>query len=198
MKSFTKLFPLILISILFGCIYISPNNQIILSTPTDQSIVQAQTAFEAYEIAKLAAFEWDKSSILYKIPATFIMEQNLGFPVTGEGWFFMFKNPASPLEYYVYIWNSKVSGTTEAQPIYIGDPPDNLNPIDISNLLDSDDIEMIIKTKFNQRSSKYTNLELIYEKSDIYPKWVVYDMSTLPGKVIAIINALNGDIEYNE
>jgi len=184
---------------LFGCSYLYSSNQSIQSTSADQSSLQAQTAFEAYEIAKLAALKWDKNSVLYKIPATFIMEQNLGFPVTGEGWFFMFKNKSqtSTLEYYVYIWNGQVSGTTEAQPVYIGDPPNNLYPIEgLSNLLDSDDIENIVIRNLPQIDQKKLNLELIYEKTDGHPKWVVYNISTLPVVVIATVNALNGDIMY--
>lgn len=170
-----------------------------LSTPQKQSSLEFQTAFEAYEVAKIAALKWDKTSILYKIPATFIMEQNLGFPVTGEGWFFMFKNPTSPLEYYVYVWNGKISGTTEAQPIYLDSPPDELNPLtNLFTLLDSDKVHQITQTNLADKNPEHYNLELVFEKSSEYPKWIIYNISTLPGKVVATINALNGEIKYSD
>jgi hypothetical protein len=155
------------------------------------------SAFDAYLIAKEAAMKWDQGAMLYKIPATFVMERNLGYPITGEGWFFMFRNPTSPLEYYVYVWNHKVSGTTEAQPITInGGHENDLIPIgDPVGLIDSNVVMGIFYEEFpNNSHDLKVNLELQRTKELGSPLWIVYNFSTLPEKVLMVINAENGEI----
>lgn len=158
--------------------------------PTD-----SMSAFEAYLIAKDAAAKWDQEAILYEIPATFVMERNLGYPITGEGWFFKFKNPKRPLEYYIYIWDHKVSGTTEAQPITLhGEYEENLFPLnDLTELIDSDEVMNIFYESFSKNASDLKiNLELRHTKDTSSPYWTVYDFSTLPEKVLMVVNAKNG------
>ncbi|MEM4655084.1 MAG: hypothetical protein QXL34_06330 [Thermosphaera sp.] len=195
------------IVLLMSCNAPLPSDQLTFSNttltpnPTDKSALsqskQLLSAFESYEIAKIASYDWDEKSVLYKIPATFIMEKNLGFPITGEGWFFMFKSPVTTLEYYVYIWNGKVSGTTEAQPIYIGEPKVDIIPIDIYSLLDSKDVENIINNHISIEGKKL-NFELVHYKKDSYPTWVVYDLSNSQDIPVAIINAITGEIIYDD
>jgi len=203
-----RIMVLLFVLLLSGCnyshylvtTYPSPVTNEILKTgyPTIYGAsIDNTSAFDAYLIAKDAAMKWNKGAILYKIPATFMMERNLGYPPTGEGWFFMFRNPTSPLEYYVYVWNHKVSGTTEAQPITIeGGYEDDLLPIgDPVGLIDSNVIMgMFYEEFFNVSSDLKVNLELRNTKEIGSPHWIVYNFSTFPEKVLMIINAENGKI----
>lgn len=170
-------------------------NQLPTSYPSDMPLIPTElSAFDSYSIAKHAAEEWDRESFLYKIPATFIMEKNLGFPITGEGWFFMFKTPNSSLEYYVYIWDGKVSGTTEAQPIIISQSSEEkLRPLQtIDGLIDSDDVLNIIRQNAIHKNVQKINLELIFEQNLDFPTWVVYNFSQSSEDIIMKINAVNG------
>ena len=110
--------------------------------------VEEMTAFEAYTIAEIEAKSKNSEYILYQVPATFIMEMNLGYPPTGEGWFFMFKDPDQPEEYYVYVYGGEVKGTTKAVPLYMdGDNPTEFMPLPaLDQMLDSDEfMELFLK-----------------------------------------------------
>jgi len=163
-----------------------------------------QTAFQSYPVALAAAKKWNPKAGLYQIPATFRAEMNFGRSKTGEGWFFMFKLPESPLEYYVYVSNGEVLGTTEAQPIIFGKAPFEFQAIpELNKLLDTDKLLNLYDQngglEYKTDNPKAVlNPELNFLTTDSFPFWRIYDASTPKVTVpLFTINALTGEILPN-
>jgi hypothetical protein len=174
--------------------------------PAPKAIRSTQTAFDSYLVAEIAAKKWDPKVELYQIPSTFQTENIIGQSMTGEGWFFLFKIPASPLEYYVYVSNGIVSGTAEAQPVVLGGKPTHeLQPLpDLKKLINSDKLLEL----FDQHGgAKYKtdnpnavlNPDLTYLTTDSFPIWRIFDVST-PKETIPLftVNALTGQVLPNK
>lgn len=95
----------------------------------------------AYPVAEARAREWSDVAVLHQIAPVSLMGQNLGIPSLMSGWFFMFQEPGSPVEFYIYVLDGQISGFTEAQAILGEQLPYRYGPIDIDALaLDSTDV----------------------------------------------------------
>ena len=142
--------------------------------PAPTAVWSKQTAFQSYPIALEAAKKWNPQSDLYEIPATVLMELNFGRPITGEGWYFMFKVPDSTLEYYVYVSDGKVSGSNEAQPIIFGTPPYEFQPLpSLTTMWDSDRVLQLYeqnngKKYLSENPKAILNCELSYLKEEFF------------------------------
>ena len=143
-----------------------------------------ESAFEVYPRAKEEAKRWNDQAILYQIPPTRLMEGNFGLSGGGPpGWFFMFKDPDSPVELFVEIVDGKLYGKTEAQPIIIGEPKYKLNPIEMdSNLLDSDDALNIYLDDggdefFLNNPDVELDYRLVFLEGIEHPIWSIFDVS---------------------
>jgi hypothetical protein len=160
------------------------------------------TAFQAYQIAQPYALKWNPKAVLYAIPATYQQEINFGHPTNTEGWYFMFKDPNAPLEYYVYIWNGTFAGGIEAQQILTGKaPPYVYQPLpDFSKMIDSDKFtELYMKNggdKYLADNPKAVlNPQLTFLESDKFPIWRMFDGSNIKdNKVLFAVNALTGEV----
>jgi len=170
--------------------------------PAPQGKRYSQSAFQSYSAAEEAAKKWNAKATLHQIPATYQMEMNLGHSATGEGWFFMFKVQGSPLEYYVYVSNGKVSGTSEAQPIILGgkSPYEFQELPAFSKMWDSD---RVVDLFLQRDGKKYTtdnpqavlNPQLNYLKGDAYPAWQIFDASKPKDNTVLFkVNAYNGEV----
>jgi len=159
------------------------------------------SAFEAFQIAEAVALRWKPDAILYRIPATGIMEMNLGFPPIGSGWFFLFKGEKDDLEYYILVNNNDIAGITEAQPILVGEPPIKFIPLpSLEKMIDSDDVfEIFIQNsgdaKFKENTQTIINLQLEYLEANGLPMWTVFSLAQ-DGTITPLlhINAFTGEI----
>jgi len=177
-----------------------PNPLSSTSYPLNSIDKHGQTAFEAYPRAKEEAFRWNEEAILYQIPPTRLMESNLGLGGKGPaGWFFMFKTPDSPVEFYIEIVDGALYGKTEAQPILFEEPSYRLKPIDLDdNILDSD---MALEAYFRNGGEKYfskhpdVNIDyrLIHLEGADHPVWSIFDSADLVNALIHI-DAVTGQV----
>lgn len=159
-----------------------------------------QTAFEAFEVAKIEADKWNSEAVFYGIPATFMMELNLGYPGIGSGWFFMFKIPNQPLEYYVMVDNGEVKGMTEAQPVIVGKRTIDYLPLPtLDKLIDSDKILDIFnnnggKEYLAENPDAILNPQLYFLNSNDFPVWSLYDVNKGASEPSLFnVNALTGE-----
>lgn len=178
-----------------------PADQIFDSTyPGPVTYVEEMSAFEAYQIAEMEAKSQNSEYVLYQVPATYIMEMNLGYPPTGEGWFFMFKDPNQPEEYYVYVYGGEVKGSTKAIPLTLdGDNPAEFLPLPaLDQMLDSDEfMELFLKKEgeaYRQANpNAQFNVQLFFLKGNSMPIWSVYDVTVNSNQAMFSINALTGE-----
>lgn len=159
------------------------------------------TAFEAFDIANKEARKWNSEAILYSIPSTFLMELNLGYSGIGSGWFFMFKVPDHPVEYYIWVDNGMVGGVTEAQPIVVGKRTIDYYPLpQLSEMIDSDKLLEIFNSStkgkyFAENPQAILNPQLNYTSEYAFPLWSVYDVKKgVSGESLLDVNALTGEI----
>lgn len=193
---------LLLIAFLSGCQKTSSDNPITPSTypgvgstqevsgdaypsPTISPLLNI-SAFDAYEIAKKEIEKNNPKAVLYSIPATFMMEMNLGYPPTGDGWFFMFKEPNQELELYVFIYDGKVAGTTNAVPLYFEDtPPYTYIPLpSLNSMIDSDKFMDLYMKNGGENYLKNNpgarlNSQLFLLEGNDFPIWSMYDIESL-------------------
>lgn len=159
-----------------------------------------QTAFEAYPIAEEKAKEWNPDAVIAGIPATFMMEINLGYPGIGSGWFFMFKVDGQPLEYYVMVDNGVVAGVTEAQPVVVGERAFEYRPLPpLDKMIDSDHFLEIFKKNggdkyLSDNPDAMLNPQLYFLSTNEFPIWSVYDVSKGTSAISLFdVNALTGE-----
>ncbi len=161
---------------------------------------RGETARAAYPIAEVEAKRWNSAAILYQIPVTRIMETNLGLPSSTPGWYFMFKVPDSPLEYYVKIVRGRVSGVTEAQPILIEELPYEYLPIDLRALtLDSDDaLQLFMEHGGAEYVAAHPGLQLDYRLVHLdgqdHPVWSLFDVSDVNQPPLFNVDAVTGEV----
>ncbi len=169
------------------------------STQSSQEIdSHSETAFTAYPIAEKEALIWNAQALLFQIPPTRQMEQNLGLPPGGPpGWFFMFKEAESPVEFYVEIVDGKLYGKTEAQPILVGEPKYQLIQLPTDgSLLDSD---QVLQVYLDDGGKEYTtthpdidfDFRLIHLEGIEHPIWSIFD-STDPLTPLYNVDAVTG------
>jgi hypothetical protein len=157
-----------------------PSMHVVVQLPDDG---RGETAFTAYPVAEIEAKKWNRDALLYQIPVTRIMEINLAIPSGIPGWFFMFKVPDSPVEYYIKVVHGQISGLTEAQPILSQELPYELLPIDIGELvLDSDDVLRLFMesggAKYKDEHPEWQiDYRLVHLKGDPHPVWSLFDVS---------------------
>ncbi len=166
----------------------------------EPSVKIEQTAFEALPIAEKEATRWNPDAKLYGIPATYMMEINLGYPGIGSGWFFMFKVENQPLEYYVMVENGEVKGTTEAQPIIVGERQFEYLPLPNANqMINSDKLIEIYQANGGEQyladhPDAVLNPQLYFISGSDYPVWSIYDVKNSAGKSLFDVNALTGEL----
>jgi len=175
---------------------------VVSAYPSSTADTVTMTAFESYPFALEAAQKWDPDSVLYAIPATGLMEMNIGYPPTGLGWFYTFKGKDPQLEYYVMVNDGVIIGTTEAQPIIVGERVDVYLPLPpLDEMVDSDKVLDIFlagvgELYLSQNPSAIINPHLEYKaSSNKFPTWIIFDISQ--GRTmepIMYINALTGEI----
>lgn len=159
---------------------------------------RGETALTAYPIAEAEAKRWNKDALLYQIPVNKIMEINLGIPPGIPGWFFMFKVPNSPVEYYIKIVKGHVFGTTEAQPILVQALPYELLPIDVDQLrLDSDDVLMFFMesggTEYMSAHPEWQiDYRLVHLKGQPHPVWSLFDVSNVDSPPLFNVDSVTG------
>jgi hypothetical protein len=162
------------------------------STPLPPTIssqefdVHNETAFTAYPIAENEALKWNPEATLYQIPPTRQMEQNIGLPPGGlPGWFFMFKEADSPVEFYVKVVDGKISGKIEAQPIIVGEPEYILVQLPVDgSLIDSDHA---LQVYLNDGGEEYYNthpdvefdFRLVHLDGQQNPVWSIFDAADM-------------------
>jgi len=156
-----------------------------------------QTAFNAYQLAYERAREWNQSARLYEIPSTVLISNNIELLSPGMHWFFMFIASDGPRELYVAVSNNKISGTVQAQPFSFDELPYERLPIEINNLLDSDEaLTICIEKNFlDPKEILDSNQTLDYRLINLSgsPVWSIYLSDADPYFPICNINAINGE-----
>lgn len=163
-------------------------------------------AFAGYELAAAHAIEkWNSKAVLYAIPDTITMQQNLGHPLIRMGWFYMFKTGEDTLEYYVYVDEGKIQGSTEAQPIIIGDPPPKDEPLpELKSLIDSPKaLEIFFENGGNNKvpeaDREDIHIALANLVADGIPTWHVYYYDETRNETFSVkINAITGEVLSKE
>lgn len=128
------------------------------------------------------------------------MHANLGLPSGVPGWFFMFKDPASPVELYVKVVGGEVNGWTEAQPILGEQLPFRMLPIDLRALpVDSDKVLRIYADNGGaQYVASHPSLELDYRLVHLQgrpnPVWSLFDAANPNGPALLNVDAVTGTI----
>lgn len=165
-----------------------------LVAPTDST---HYTAFYGLQLAAEYSKKWHKQAFLFSIPNTAEMEANLGYPKTGLGWFYLFRNPDNPLELFVYVDNGIIQGSTEAEVAALIEVPKKSSaPLDTSGLLDSDLILEIFYQSYKNAEKLNYQLELQFDENSKIPIWSIYafDKGVLESLPISRINAANGQV----
>ena len=155
---------------------------------------------EAYAVALGVAQTWNAKAALYEIAPTAIMAKNLGQPIADTpGWFFMFRDPASPVEYYIMIVDGANYGALEAQPIVIGEPSYVLEPLAIDKVVVDD---TAVLNKFMQDGGEaYVGLhpnfrpdyQLVHVQGLPNPVWSLYDGTDAEAAAVYHVDAVTGE-----
>lgn len=185
----------------------SVNNAYPIMTPTSYSSGYPepvarleQSAFTALPIAQKEAEKWNPNAKLFGIPATYMMEINLGYTGIGSGWFFMFKVENQPLEYYVMVENGEVKGTTEAQPVIVGQRQFEYLPLpEPDQMIDSDKFIELFKSNggdkyLSEHPNAVLNPQLYFINTGDFPIWSMYDVKNSSGESLFDVNALTGEL----
>lgn len=155
------------------------------------------TAFDGLQIATEYSKNWNKQAFLYSIPNTAEMESNLGYPMTGLGWFYLFRNPDNPLELFVYVDNGVIQGSTEAEVAALIEVSEkSYAPLETSDLLDSDQImENFYNSNKNAKKLNY-QLELQFDENLKISIWSIFEFEKgiLVSLPISRINATSGQV----
>jgi len=155
------------------------------------------SAYDGLQIATEFSKKWNKQAFLFSIPNTAAMERNLGYPMTGLGWFYLFRNPDNPLELFVYVDNGIIQGNTEAEVAPLIEVSEkSYAPLDTSGLLDSDQITEIINKNHKDAEKLNYQYELQLDEKLTIPVWSIYEFNDgiLGSLPIMRINAANGQI----
>lgn len=173
------------------------------TSPSTASDQPGESALTAYPVAQARARQWRDGALLYEISPRVQMAANLGLPVITSGWFFMFKEPGGPVEFYVYIVEGEVSGFTEAQPILAEQLPYARLAIEVDELrLDSTDaLAALLSTDDGQRWAAAradtgipTRLDfrLVHLQGQPDPIWTVFSAESDRLDPLYHVNAITG------
>lgn len=155
-------------------------------------------ALEVYPVALERARQWDPNAQLIQVTITRLMEQNLGLPSDLPGWFFEFRVPGSPVEFYIKTVDGAINGVTEAQPIIVGEPPYTYLPIDVDSLtLDSDDALRLFlenggEAYLTSNPNMLVDYRLIHLEGKPNPVWSVFDATDLTAAPLYNVDAVTG------
>lgn len=179
-----------------------PGTVLPLSTPTMAGSLpddgHGATALTAYPIAEAQAKQWNSQAVLYQIPVARLMEKNLGLPSDLLGWFFMFKVPGSPVEYYIKVVQGRVLGVTEAQPIIIGEAPYTYLPIDLVTLPIGNDAAFRLfmedggKDYLTLHPRPIFDYRLVHLEGQPNPVWSIFDAANLDQPPLFNVDAVTG------
>ncbi len=156
---------------------------------------------EAYQAALPHAQTWNANAVLYQVAPTAFMAANLGQPVAETpGWFFMFRDPASPVEYFVMIVDGALYGATEAQAIVVGEARYALQPIDLA-AVKVDDVSVMQQFMANG-GQDYVSLhpnfapdfQLVHVQGQPNPVWSLFDGSDLEAPALIHVDATTGAV----
>ena len=208
-----RLEPLIVLCAISSFFLISCNNSapsvpvsVFATTTTDELVSSIpdgrdMSAVDAFYVAQEKALAWNPRAVLFEIPASRVMQRNLGLPTTGPaGWFFMFQEPGSPVEFYIQVVEGKVYGSTEAQPIIIGDPPFTYLPLALSKLPISnvDAFRIFLKNNGQEYVADHAPVDfdyrLVHLKGVPNPVWSIYDTLSAGESALLHIDAVTGDL----
>jgi hypothetical protein len=186
---------------LCGCANAStPGSKPVSTTASLPDDGRGDTALTAYPIALVNAKKWNKDAVLYEIPVTQLMEKNLGLPPGVQaGWFFMFKVPGSPLEYYVKVAEGHVVGSTVAQPIIVGEPPFKEVALDLEKLpLGSNDVLRLFMEKggsaYLASNPKWQlDYRLVHIEGQKDPVWSLFDSTDVNQAPLFNLDAITGE-----
>jgi hypothetical protein len=157
-----------------------------------------ETAFEAYLFALDEAKDWNAEVSLYEIPSTMIFSDNIGLPMPGYFWFFMFSTKDNPRELYIGVSEGEVAGTFEAEPLLIDELPYKLKPIFIDNLIDSDValITCIQNGLINPQEILEANIFVDYRLINLgdNPIWSLFRSDSDPYYPMCNIDAVNKEV----
>lgn len=158
------------------------------AVPPSLNLGRDVTAFTAYELAYDRALEWDASAQLHLIPTTRSMEANLGLLGYIPSWFFMFKSPGSPVELYVSVYEGKISGITEAQPILGEQLPYTYLPLKVEEIpMDSEELLQAWLGRFGgdeyivAHPDAQLDYRLVLLEGDEEPIWSIFDYAREDG-----------------
>lgn len=155
---------------------------------------------EAYQVALGVAQAWNANAALFEIAPTAIMAKNLGQPIADTpGWFFMFRDPASPVEYYIMIVDGANYGALEAQPIVIGDPSYVLEPLalDAVRVDDTAVLHMFMQDGGEEYLSLHPGFrpdyQLVHVRGQPNPVWSLYDGAESEAAALYHVDAVTGE-----
>jgi len=153
------------------------------------------TALEAYPFALARAQQWNPEVVLHGVMPTIQMARNLGLPAVIDGWFFMFKVPGSPVEFYVQIAEGSVLGYTEAQPIMGDQLPYQYDTIDVNQVkLDSRDVlEKFSRTKREVPAGAALDYRLVRLEGQEQPVWTLLAISDTEITSLLHLDAVTGE-----
>ncbi len=156
----------------------APSNPV--ENPHGKFDLHSHTAFADYPRALEDALRWNPKAELVQIAPTGQMRLNLGVGGgVGREWFYMFKLPDSPLEFFVAIDEGTIYGRTEAQPLLIEELPYVMQVIKLDGLIDSDEA---LRQYLNNGGDKYLadnpdvklDFRLIYLQNTPNPVWSIF------------------------
>ena len=150
---------------------------------------------EAYPFALARAQQWNPEVVLHGVMPTMQMARNLGLPAVMDGWFFMFKVPGSPVEFYVQIADGSVLGYTEAQPIMGDKLPYQYAPIDVTQVtLDTRAVlEKFASKKREVSAGAALDYRLVRLEGQDRPVWTLFAISGSEMEALLHLDAVTGD-----
>lgn len=174
--------------------FVSPISTTIFDSPLAKLSDNSRTlsAFNSFELAQARAQVWNPQYVWYGIMPSKLMQENLGIPVTGRGWFFRFGLEENSLEYYVQVENGQVNGSTEAQPILVESLPYELLPIDMGELeIDSTQVLDTFALNggaeyFEEHPAAKLDYRLLHVKGTPNPVWSLFDLTNLTQPLINV------------
>jgi len=136
------------------------------------------TVTESVPIATIKAKDWNQDAVLYAVFPSLQMSHNLGLPGISPGWFFMFKVPGNPIEFYIQVLNGEITGSTKAQPILGEQLPYQYQPLNINKIkINSDEAFLFLlekETSLNSDSNRQIDYRLIHLEGQENPVWTLF------------------------
>jgi hypothetical protein len=176
----------------------SPSSPLSTPEPTLHSLDYGRkhTALESLSVATDVAKSWNEDVELHAIFPSSLMGKNLGIPASPSGWFYMFRVPSSPVEFYVHILDKKVNGTTKAQAILGEELPYSYLPIQIERVeIDSDEaLEILGKSESldSLPPGNKVDYRLVHLEGQEHPVWTIFRVENGDLTPLIHVDAVNG------